>query len=64
MKSLINQDKFSKLEIKDIRKDLYEIEREKNNSTQKIKETEKGFSALKGHLRYKTIFCYKVAFNV
>ena len=39
--------KFSKSEIKEIRKNLYEIESKKNLSTQKIKEIEKSLSALK-----------------
>ena len=39
--------KFSKSEIKEIRKNLYEIESKKNLSTQKIKEIEKSLSTLK-----------------
>ena len=39
--------KFSKSEIKEIRKNLYEIESKKNLSTQKIKEIEKSLSRLK-----------------
>ena len=35
------RDKFSKSKIKEIRKNLYEIENEKNLFTQKIKEIEK-----------------------
>ena len=38
--------KFSKSEIKEIRKNLYEIESKKNLWTQKMKEIEKSFSAL------------------
>ena len=39
--------KFSKSKIKEIRKNLYEIESKKNLSTQKLKETEKSLSTLK-----------------
>ena len=39
--------KFSKSEIKEIRKSLYQIERKKSFSAQKIKETEKSLSVLK-----------------
>ena len=39
--------KFSKSEIKEIRKNLYEIQNKKNISTQKIKEIEKSLSAPK-----------------
>ena len=39
--------KFSKSEIKEIRKNLYETENKKNFSTQKIKEIEKSLFALK-----------------
>ena len=39
--------KFSKSEMKEIRKNLYEIESKQNLSTQKIKEIEKSLSALK-----------------
>ena len=39
--------KFSKSEIKETRKNLYEIESKKNISTQKIKLIEKNLSALK-----------------
>ena len=47
-KALLNQDiKFSKSEIKKIRKNLYEKESKKNLSAQKIKEIEKSLSPLK-----------------
>ena len=39
--------KYSKSEIKEIRKNLYEIETKKNLSTQKIKDIEKSLSAFK-----------------
>ena len=39
--------KFSKSEIKEIRKNIDEIESKKNISTQKIKETGKSLSTLK-----------------
>ena len=39
--------KFSKSEIKEVRKKLHEIESKKNLSTQKIKKIEKSLSALK-----------------
>ena len=44
--------KFSKSEIKEIRKNLYEIESKKNLSTQKIKEIEKSLSTLKKYHDY------------
>ena len=44
--------KFSKSEIKDIRKNLYEIESKKNISTQKIKEIEKTLLTLKKYHDY------------
>ena len=42
-----SRQKFSKSEIKEIRKNLYKIERKKNLSTQKVKEIEKSLSTLK-----------------
>ena len=45
--------KFSTLKIKEIRKDLYEIENEKNPSESKIKEIEKNLSELEENL-FKT----------
>ena len=42
--------KFSKPKIKDIRKNLYEIENKKNLSTQKIKEIEKSLSKPKKYM--------------
>ena len=42
--------KFSKLKIKEIRKNLYEIENEKNFSESKIKEIEKKFTELEENL--------------
>ena len=44
--------KFSKSEIKEIRKNLYEIESKKNLSTQKIKEIEESLSRLKKYYDY------------
>ena len=44
--------KFSKSQIKEIRKDLYETERKKNLSTQKIKEIETSLSRLKKNHDY------------
>ena len=44
--------KFSKSKIKEIRKNLYEIESNKDLSTQKIKETEKSLSRLKKYHDY------------
>ena len=44
--------KFSKSEIKEIRKNLYEIESKKNLSTQKIKEIEESLSKLKKYYDY------------
>ena len=44
--------KFSKSKIKEIRKNLYEIESNKNLSTQKIKEIEKSLSRLKKYHDY------------
>ena len=41
--------KFSKSEIKAIRKNLYEIESKKNLSTKKIKEIEKSLSTFKNY---------------
>ena len=46
-KILINQDINFLTQIKEIRKNLYEIESKNNISTQKIKEIEKSLSALK-----------------
>ena len=43
----ISRHKFSKSEIKEIRKNFYEIETKNNIWTQKIKEIEKSFSAFK-----------------
>ena len=45
--------KFSKLKIKEIRKNLYEIENEKNPSKSKIKEIKKNLTELKENL-FKT----------
>ena len=45
--------KFSKLKIKEIRKNLYEIENEKNPSESKIKEIEKNLTELEENL-FKT----------
>ena len=42
--------KFSKLKIKEIRKNLYEIENEKNLSESKIIETEKNLTELEENL--------------
>ena len=47
----MNQDiNFSKLKIKDVRKNLYEIENKKNPSESKIKETEKNLTELEENL--------------
>ena len=42
--------KFSELKIKEIRKNLYEIENERNTSESKIKEIEKNLPELKENL--------------
>ena len=42
--------KFSKLKIKEIRKNLYEIENEKNPSESKIKEIERNLTKLEENL--------------
>ena len=42
--------KFSKLKIKEIRKNLYKIEKEKNLSKSKIKEIEKNLTELEENL--------------
>ena len=44
--------KYSKSEIKEIRKSLYETESKRNLSTQKIKEIEKSLSRLKKYYDY------------
>ena len=44
------KDRFSKSKIKEIRKDLYEIENKKNLSTLKIKKIEKNFLELEKNL--------------
>ena len=46
----MNQDKFSKSKINEIRKNLYKIESEKNLSKSKIKEIERNLTELEESL--------------